>query len=75
MISDDNSYEDSIHSVIKEIRDVLENSPMTIFPFIESCRRNAYQTHACIILAEDLSFRRYSHNLRNYNSHSNFEMA
>ena len=75
MNSDDDPFEEFIPKVIKKIRDKLENSPMTIFPFIESCTRNAYQTHPCIILAEDLSFRHYSHNLRNYNSHSNFEMA
>ena len=43
--SDDNPYEDFIHNVIKKIRDKLENSPMIILPFIESCTRNAYQTH------------------------------
>ena len=45
MNSDDNPYEDFIHNVLKKIRDKLENSPMTILPFIESCTRNAYQIH------------------------------
>ena len=47
MNSDGNPYEDFISNVIKKIRDKLENSPMIILPFIESCTRNAYQTHPC----------------------------
>ena len=57
MNSDDNPCENFIPDVIKKIRDKLENSPMIIMPFIESCTRNAYQTHTRITLAEDLSFR------------------
>ena len=45
MNSDDDPFEEFIPKAIKKIRDKLENSPMTIFPFIESCTRNAYQTH------------------------------
>ena len=45
MNSDGNPYEDFIPDITKKIRDNLENSPMTIFPFIDSCTRNAYQTY------------------------------
>ena len=45
MNSDGNPYEDFIPDITKKIRDNLENSPMMILPFIESCTRNAYQTY------------------------------
>ena len=45
MNSDGNPYEDFIPDITKKIRDKLENSPMMILPFIESCTRNAYQTY------------------------------
>ena len=39
-LNEDHS-EDDIFLLIKEIREKLEDSPKAIFPFIESCTRNA----------------------------------
>ena len=39
--SDEDHFPDNIVFLIKEIREKLEGSPATIFPFIDSCSRNA----------------------------------
>ena len=39
--SGENSFEDEIFFLIKEIHEKLKDSPAAIFPFIESCTRNA----------------------------------
>ena len=38
---DENHSEDEIFFLIKEIREKLQDLPDAIFPFIESCTRNA----------------------------------
>ena len=42
--SDENHCKDDIFFLINEIREQLKDSPATIFPFIESCSRNADST-------------------------------
>ena len=39
--SAEDHYNDDIVFLIKEIHDKLKDSPSTIFPFFESCSRNA----------------------------------
>ena len=42
--SDGNHYDDSIQSIIRNIREKLEKSPMIIFQFIEACTRKLFKS-------------------------------